>query len=91
MDSFGSLEATAYPNPFASNATIEFENKGADANTTVEVFSLDGAKITELFNGPTVSNQLYQIDWNAAELPAGVYMYRIVTGSQVATGRIVHK
>jgi len=27
MDSFGSLEATAYPNPFASNATIEFEKQ----------------------------------------------------------------
>ncbi|MCX6291559.1 MAG: T9SS type A sorting domain-containing protein [Bacteroidetes bacterium] len=84
-----SFESTAYPNPFKATTTIQFRNTGDKTKTVVEIYGLSGNKIIELFNGDVESNGTFKIDWNAEDLPNGLYMYRIISGAKVSTGRLM--
>jgi hypothetical protein len=84
------IEAVAYPNPFNTATTVEFKNLNESTTRgTVEVYSMDGRKIAELFNGDVEANTSYQVKWNAADVADGTYMYRVVCGENVSTGIIV--
>jgi hypothetical protein len=83
------IEAMTYPNPFNAATTIEFKNLNASARATVEIYSLDGRKVAELFDENVEADRTYQVKWNAEDVPDGTYMYRIVCGDNVATGRMV--
>jgi hypothetical protein len=65
----------AYPNPFSSHTAIEFTVPAAHA--TVEIYDMTGAKVAELFNGTTVPDQLYTVDFNGDLYSAGVYFYKL--------------
>ncbi|MBL0103323.1 MAG: T9SS type A sorting domain-containing protein [Bacteroidetes bacterium] len=78
-----------FPNPFSESTTIEFEATTYSDRSTVEVYSLSGAKIATLFEGETLENVRYSIDFNADKLPDGIYVYRIICGNEVVTGRIM--
>lgn len=82
------LEAVAFPNPFKSTATIQFTNGDVSSRAIVEIYGLDGNKIAELFNGTIEATQSYKVEWNAENLPNGLYMYRIICGDKVVTGRL---
>ncbi|MCX6291162.1 MAG: T9SS type A sorting domain-containing protein [Bacteroidetes bacterium] len=83
------VDAVVYPNPFSSTATFRFMNKGENANMTVEVYNVEGAKVCELFNNVAEKDQQYQMAWNADAYPSGLYMYRIVCGEEIVTGRLL--
>ncbi|MCX6290376.1 MAG: T9SS type A sorting domain-containing protein, partial [Bacteroidetes bacterium] len=84
------IEASTYPNPFNSVATIEFKNLSESSSRgTVEIYSLDGRKIAELFNGDVDGNMSYQVKWDAKDIADGTYLYRIVCGDNTSTGRLV--
>src|SRR5258706_303626 len=65
----------AYPNPFSSHTTIEFTVPASHA--TIEIYNSTGAKVAELFNGNTIADQLYTVDFNGDLYPPGVYFYRL--------------
>jgi Secretion system C-terminal sorting domain len=85
----GGLEAMTYPNPFNTTTTVEFKNLDATSKGTVEIYSLDGRKVAELYNGNVEADKTYQLKWDAQDVPDGTYMYRIVCGENVATGRMI--
>ena len=78
----------AYPNPFAANSTIEF-TVGSDDNVTLEVYSITGQKVAELFRGNVEANHKYSATLEGANLSAGMYIYRLVTSNGAYTGNIV--
>jgi hypothetical protein len=69
--------------------TIAFTNTGDKSRAVVEIYGMDGKKLTELFNSEAETDQMYTVDWNAGALPNGLYMYRIICGEEVITGRLM--
>lgn len=73
------------PNPFAGRTTIEF-NAGKAGNARVRVFNLVGEEIwSELVQSKVGVNRVL---FEGGQLPAGVYLYKIESGSKTYTGRM---
>lgn len=76
----GGLHPHAGPNPFSHKTTIEYSVDEPEA-VTVEVYNAAGIRVSSLFAGKVEGNKLYRVDFNAADLPTGVYIYKITTQS----------
>lgn len=73
------------PNPFAARTTIEF-NAGVPGTARVRVFSLVGEEIwSETVQARSGTNK---VQFDAGEMPDGVYLYKIECGSNTYTGRM---
>ncbi len=68
-----------YPNPFNPTTEINFRVPHK-ALVTLDIYNTLGEKVSTL-----VSNDLnpgsYNVEWNAADFPSGVYFYRIKAGN----------
>ena len=66
-----------YPNPFNPETSIKFD---LPENTFVKfvVFDITGKEIEVLVN-EHLKKGSYDIKWNAANLPSGIYFYRLIT------------
>ncbi len=69
-----------YPNPFNPNTTIEFEIK-EDAKVKLTVYNILGEQVAELVNGD-INMGTHKVDFNAANLASGVYVYRLDAGNK---------
>lgn len=76
-----------YPNPFMTNTRIRF-TAAESGSAVVELFNIAGAKVRTLFSGSVVQGQEYTVVAGEAQLPKGIYMYRISNGKQMYTGRL---
>ncbi len=76
-----------YPNPFNPSTKIKFTIP-QNANVVLKVFNSIGQEVAELVNSE-MENGVYEIDFNASGLASGVYIYRIVAGSFVATKKMI--
>ncbi|MFH1213779.1 MAG: T9SS type A sorting domain-containing protein [Candidatus Neomarinimicrobiota bacterium] len=76
-----------YPNPFNPCTAIEFEllNSG---DVTLKVFDLNGREITALVDRYLDAGN-YRVDFNAAELSTGIYLYRLEANNIVLTKKMV--
>jgi hypothetical protein len=83
------FKVEAYPNPFYSSATIEFQGAESDSHIVIELFSPTKNKIETLFDGKAKPGGLYQVEVSAGELPAGIYIYRITSGYQVINKKLI--
>ena len=68
-----------YPNPFNPTTTIDYQ-LSETAAVTLEVFSLSGQKIATLIYHKVQSAGSYHVIFDAAQLPSGVYLYRLQAG-----------
>ena len=66
-----------YPNPFKETTTIDFLLE-APSQVVLEVFSIGGEKICTLANEKKSPGK-YSVPFNAKDLPAGVYYYKLQT------------
>ncbi len=71
------------PNPFAVNTQISFAIPN-DAHVHIAVYNVLGESLVELVN-ETVSAGAHTVEFNAENLPAGTYMYKMVTDDYSAT------
>jgi len=80
-----SWKAEVYPNPTGGRVQISL-NSNSDEIWGIELFTSTGslAKRVEKINS---SHSNYQTDWS--ELPAGLYLMRIIQGENVQTKRLV--
>jgi len=63
-----------YPNPFNPSTTIKFALP-EKANLVIAVYNLIGEKVAEVFKGE-MEEGYHEVEFNAANLPSGVYFYR---------------
>lgn len=77
----------AYPNPFDTATEIMYE-LSEPAEVTLEVFDLLGRKIQTLVTAHQGSG-LHSVRFEAGDRASGVYLYRLQSGQQVETGRMV--
>jgi hypothetical protein len=76
-----------YPNPFNTSTTIKFQmpSKGF---VTLRIYDMIGREVATLVDefqeaGP------HDVKFDASNLPSGVYLYRITTGTYVETKKLV--
>lgn len=77
----------AYPNPFASTATLEFA-VAKTQNVTIEIFNVLGQKVAVAFEGVVDANTTKAVALNAETLQSGTYFVRISGEGFVETQRI---
>lgn len=82
----------AYPNPAIVSTQVWFSTPRDERSVAVDLYSLTGAKIRQLYNGSTKSGQSYSVSVNSRNLPAGVYLVRLAATShttqmQLAVGK----
>ena len=68
-----------YPNPFNSSSVIKYSIPNS-SQVTLKIFNTLGKEIETLVNEEK-SVGTYELNWNAANLPSGVYFYRLQAGS----------
>ncbi|MCU0644736.1 MAG: T9SS type A sorting domain-containing protein [bacterium] len=66
-----------YPNPFNASTIVTYQIS-QPAEVTVKAFNLAGQEVALLANERQQPGR-YQIEWNAGNLPSGVYFYQIQT------------
>lgn len=80
------LEMDAYPNPVSGRATVALTLDRA-MDVSMRLFDVTGREIATLVDGQVTAGRT-PIAVNAQDLPAGVYVLRVVADGQVATRRL---
>lgn len=75
-----------YPNPFNASTIISFEIPET-GEAELSVFNILGEKIKTLTEG-TLQGGYHKITFNAGDMPAGVYFYRLVTRGFAQTKKL---
>ncbi len=73
---------TSSPNPTSGNSFAEF-SVAEEQMTTLEVYDMSGRKVAELFRQVAQANAEYRVAFDGANLPNGVYVYRLTTSNEV--------
>jgi len=76
-----------YPNPFNPTTTIKYQ-LGNDGFVNLKVFNSLGEEIAELVNEFRKGGS-YQVTFDAAELPSGIYVYQISSGNYIETKKML--
>ncbi len=69
-----------YPNPFNPKTIITY-SLSKESIVTLKVYDMIGSEIATLVNNERKASGTYEISFDAANLPTGVYFYRLSTGS----------
>ncbi|RPI17436.1 MAG: T9SS C-terminal target domain-containing protein, partial [Ignavibacteriae bacterium] len=81
-----------FPNPFNPTTKIKFdvptEVKGQKSEVRLVIYDILGKEIAVLVN--ELSNPgTYEIEWNAANYPSGIYYYKITAGDYSETKKMI--
>lgn len=76
-----------YPNPFNPTTKIEY-SIGESGNVSLKVFNVLGEEVAELVNREQSAGN-YEITFNGEGLAGGIYFYRLASGNNVLTKKLV--
>ena len=76
-----------YPNPFNPSTTINFQIANSEF-VSLKVFDILGREVTSLLNEQK-SPGTYSVQFDAKNLPSGVYVYQLRTGSSLETKKML--
>lgn len=79
--------AQNYPNPFNPTTTIEYTLPSA-AQVRLTVYNVLGQEVASLLEGEREAGR-HRFKFDAAELPSGVYVYRLEAGTHTAVRRMI--
>ncbi len=79
--------AQNYPNPFNPATRITFSVPSA-SKVHLTVFDLLGREVATLVNEVKTSGS-YSVDFNASNLPSGIYLYKLTAGSNSITKKML--
>jgi hypothetical protein len=68
-----------YPNPFNPATKIQFDLASA-ATVKLSVFDILGREVSTLVNNETLSGGTHVVEFDAGNMPSGIYMYRLEAG-----------
>jgi len=86
------FKAKAYPNPFTTETTIEYDLPES-GNVEVSIFDLTGRKIATLFDGQQTQGE-HQVQWvpgqtGSSKLMKGVYVCKIATSGKTEVLKLI--
>jgi len=76
-----------YPNPFNPATTIDF-SLPANANVKLEIYNALGQKVATLIDGKVAAGS-HTVNWNAANVPSGLYFYKLEAENFSQTRKMV--
>lgn len=76
-----------YPNPFNPATKIKFQINDSK-HTALNVYDMLGRKIVSLVNG-YMTKGIYEVEFNAEDLPSGIYFYRLVVNNFSETRKLI--
>ena len=76
-----------YPNPCNPTTVINFQLSG-HSYTNLKIFDIIGREVTTLVS-ETLPAGTYTREWNATNVPSGVYFYRLQAGSFTETKKLI--
>lgn len=76
-----------YPNPFNAQTTISY-SLPAPGHVVPDVYDIIGRKVANLMDAEQNAGE-YNIIWNAADLPSGIYFARLQAGEHAENIRMV--
>ena len=76
-----------YPNPFNHSTIIRFHLREPDY-VRLNIFDLLGKELGTLINQYTQAGKHF-IEWNAGDVPNGIYLYRLEAGEYVETKKML--
>ncbi|RJP58696.1 MAG: T9SS C-terminal target domain-containing protein [Ignavibacteriales bacterium] len=76
-----------YPNPFNPTTTISYSIP-SDEHVTLKVFNTLGEEVAELVNEIEPAG-IYRTNFNAENLPSGIYIYRISAGKYTESRKLI--
>jgi len=76
-----------YPNPFNPTTKIEFDLP-KQSKVTLKIFNLLGQEIADLMNKNLAAGK-YSVDFNASNLPSGIYFYKLTTEQNIYTRKML--
>ena len=82
-----------YPNPFNPSTTIKFTipsvgTRLALSAVTLKIYDVLGNEVATLVDEYKPAGS-YELNWNVANLPSGVYFYRLTAGSFTETKKLI--
>ncbi len=76
-----------YPNPFNPVTTIRYSlDKTSDVS--LEVYNIAGKLVETLYTGNKSAGE-YSVTWDASQLASGVYFYKLVSGTNIQTRKMM--
>lgn len=76
-----------YPNPFNPVTNIEYQIPVA-GKVVLKVYDILGREVSKLVNEEKAAGK-YAVQFNGSDLPSGVYIYRMQSGSFVETKKLI--
>lgn len=76
-----------YPNPFSGTTSVTFRVP-EDMDASVRVYDLLGREVAVMADGHFPAGS-HSLEFSAADLPEGVYMYKLISGSNVVTKKMM--
>ncbi len=77
-----------YPNPFNPTTKISF-TLPENGKTSLKIYDALGNEITTLVEDVLEAGNLYEVEFNAKDLPSGVYFAKLVQGKKFQTRKLV--
>lgn len=76
-----------YPNPFNPSTSIKYQIP-VEGIVTLKIFNILGEEVNALINKEKPAG-VYELTWNAENLPSGVYFYQLQAGNFVETKKMI--
>jgi hypothetical protein len=83
------ITVNLYPNPAHENCELKIEGDGIKSIKIGELFSVQGTKISTLFNSLNLSGTTYNQTINLKHLAAGIYYVKISTDSGYVSKKLI--
>ncbi|RMF55325.1 MAG: T9SS C-terminal target domain-containing protein [Calditrichaeota bacterium] len=77
-----------YPNPFNPTTTISF-SLPISSRVTLKIYDLTGQEVATLLENQQLTPGTHEINFEAEQLPSGVYLYRLWTTQYSAAKKMV--
>jgi len=79
VDTPAKIEMQNYPNPFNPSTLISFKLP-EQTNVELKIYDVLGNEVATLVNENKPAGN-YEVEWNASNLPSGVYIYQLAAGT----------
>lgn len=76
-----------YPNPFNPKTSIEVELLN-ESEVEIIVYNLGGQEVARVFDG-SLFKGVHKFEFDAAELPSGIYLYKVSTPNYTQTRKMI--
>ena len=80
----------AYPNPFTNqvNLTLTLDKAGP---VSISIIDATGQEVHSISNDKWMDAGVHHIQWDAADMPAGLYFYRLSNGEKVQNFKLLKR